>query len=257
MAGWTLITGASSGIGWALAERFAIDGHRLIISGSDSARLDEAAARLHQSYGIEVRALVEDLSVPGAGTRLAAMAAREGLQVDCLVNNAGFGIFGAFPYGDKVAERNMLQVNMIALVELTRAFLEPMQARGLGRILNVASTAAFQPGPYFALYYASKSFVLSFSLALRQELRNSGVTVTVLCPGSTRTGFNLRAGVKDSILLRLTSMEAGPVAAAGYRGLMRDKAKVIPGFGNKISALAAKLLPVSLIAWGLARVQKP
>lgn len=253
---WTLITGGGTGLGLALARRFAEAGEDLILSGRDGEALEAAAESLRRP-GRSVRTFPRDLSFPGAGTALAADVAAAGLEVGCLVNNAGFGIAGPFAEADPEREREMLYVNVLSLLELTRACLPGMQARGRGRILNVASTAAFQPGPWFAAYYASKAFVLSFSEALASEVGSMGVTVTALCPGATRTGFQRRAGIPDSALLRHASMDADRVAACAYRALARGEAVAVPGLANRLAVLAVRLAPRAWVRWCLGRMQMP
>ena len=182
MKKWALITGASQGTGCALARLFAGDGWNVVLVARDAARLGVVAEELRQKSGkaISVMVLPQDLVVPGAGQLIFAAVQREGIVVDVLVNNAGFGFQGAFVEQDWQRELDLVQVNVIALLELTRLFLPGMRERGTGRILNVSSTAAFLPGPYMALYYASKAFVNSFSNALGKELAGSGVTVPTL-----------------------------------------------------------------------------
>ncbi len=256
MQRWTLITGATSGIGLALAEKFAKGGHHLILVGRNSIELEKAAKNLKDGLHIQVKVMIADLAVNGAGTRLAKELESAGLEIECLVNNAGFGLLGPFIKTNPVIEEEMINVNIISLVELTKALLRPMVLRKSGRILNVASMAGFQPGPYMAVYYASKAFVLSFSLALNEENRKSGVTVTVLCPGPTRTNFFGRAGINHSSLLTRISMEASAVAKTGYLATMRGDALAIPGIGNRLVALSVKFLPTSWVVRAVARIQK-
>lgn len=255
--GWTLITGATSGIGLELAERCAARGDKLILTARDASRLEALASRLRADSGAEVKVFPKDLSEARSGAALGAELRSAGLFVACLINNAGFGAAGEFVRMDPSREGEMIQVNMVSLVELTRAALPGMLERRHGRILNVASMAAFQPGPYMAVYYASKAFVLSFSEALGAELRNSGVTVTALCPGPVRTGFQARAGVPDTWQLKYASMDAGVVAAAGFRGMLRGKAVVVPGMGNRLGLLLVRLSPRSLVTRAMAILQGP
>lgn len=167
--------------------------------------------------------------------------------MDVLVNNAGFGTYGAFAETDLGTELEMLQLNIATLTHLTKLFLEKMLAEGNGKILNVASTAAFQPGPLMAVYYASKAYVLSFSEALANELRGTGVSVTALCPGPTRTGFQRRAGMGASRLFDWGVMDAPTVATIGYRGLMRERPLIIPGLKNKLLGFSVRLAPRRLV----------
>jgi hypothetical protein len=197
---------------------------------------------------VPVRALAADLADPAAPARIHAEIAGVGGRVDVLVNNAGFGLRGAFTALDETAQAEMLQVDVVALTLLTRRFLPAMVARRAGGVLNVASTAAFQPGPQMAVYYASKAFVLSLSEALAGELAGTGVTVTALCPGPTATGFASRAGLERSRLFRdLRVMDAATVARAGYRGFRAGRRVVIPGLANRVGAALARLAPRGLV----------
>lgn len=237
-----LITGPSSGIGRELAKLFARDGSSLILVSRNVAELNRLRDELTAAHGVDVRVLAKDLSIPGAAAEVFAEATDDGRTIDVLVNNAGFGFMNRFdhiPAKDQVA---MLEVNVVALTELTSLVLPGMRERKRGWILNVASTASFQPGPNAAAYYASKAYVRSLSEAIAEELRGSGVTVTCLCPGPTVTGFGARSGMGTTPLFRL-AMQAGPVAEAGYRGMRAGRMRVIPGVGNKLLALCSKLFP--------------
>jgi len=239
-----LITGASSGIGLDLARIFAADGHDVILVARSEAKLRELARELESKHGITVHVLPSDLSKADTPQRLFDAVAAKGLAVDILANNAGLGTTGKFLETDFTTELETIQVNVTALTHLTKLFLPPMVQRGQGRILNVASTAAFQPGPLMAVYYATKAYVLSFSEAIAEELGGTGVTVTALCPGPTATGFQKKANMGSLNLLHVmkpvSSME---VAQAGYRGLMRGKRVVIPGVKNKIGVQALRVSP--------------
>jgi len=240
-----LITGASTGIGYELAKLFAADGWHLVLVARNEARLQQVAAELRAAHRIDVKVLAKDLAVPTALAEI--FEALRDTPITALVNNAGFGWQGPFARGEIKVSLDMMRVNMDALVQLTHLFVQPMLARGAGRILNVASTAAFQPGPFTDIYYASKAFVYSFSVALAEELAGTGVTVTTLCPGATRTEFHDRAGMQRS-LRWLPLMEADEVARIGYRGLMRGKRIVIPGTMNRIAAALSKCLPARFTA---------
>jgi short-subunit dehydrogenase len=239
MNDWALITGASSGIGRELARCFAADRYNLALVARDEPRLRELAGALRSAHDIAVEVLSCDLAQPGAATEI--FATFQGKPISILVNNAAFGRYGPFAQSDLRGQTDMMQVNMTALVELTHRFVQPMLSRGRGRILNVASLAAFQPGPTVNIYYASKAFVFSFSYALAAELAGSGVTVTALCPGTTRTDFFARAGMR--IAKGWFTMDARTVAEIGYRGLMRGKRVVIPGFANRLAAAASRRAP--------------
>ncbi len=238
-----LVTGASSGIGLELARLFARDGYRLVLVARGQDALERVAEELRRQHGATVTIVPMDLAVPGAGERLVAEIRRRDCAIDILVNNAGFALYGPFAQTDWNTELQMLRVNIEALTTLTKLLLPEMLVRKRGKILNVASTAAFQPGPLMAVYYATKAYVLSFSEALHEEVRGTGVTVTALCPGMTRSGFQARAGLERSRLLKVGMMEAATVARAGYRGLMRGKPVVIPGLKNKLLTFLVRLTP--------------
>lgn len=238
-----LITGASSGIGRDLAHLFAADGYNLILVARSSERLGRLSAELEGRYRVGAVALPIDLAEPAAPEEIYRLLEEQGMPVDVLVNNAGFGTHGQFARTDAAAQLQMLQVNVVAMTHLTRLFLPEMLRAKRGRILNVASTAAFQAGPFMAVYYASKAYVLSFSEAVAAELEGSGVTVTALCPGPTTTGFQQRAGIENTPLFRANTMSSREVARIGYRGLMRGERIVIPGATNKLLALATRLAP--------------
>lgn len=241
---WVLITGASAGIGHELAKVFAAEKFNLVLVARNEARLKKVAEELRAQHGIETKILVKDLSLPNAPQEV--FDALRDTPISVLVNNAGFGWRGVFAECDLQHQAlEMMHLNMDALVALTRLFAPPMLARKRGRILNVASTAAFQPGPFANIYFATKAFVLSFSTALSEELDGTGVTVTALCPGSTRTEFFERAEMKN-LRPEWHMMDADVVARAGYSGLMRGKRVVIPGFFNKATALLAGVVPTSV-----------
>ena len=239
-----LVTGASSGIGLDLAKRFAAEGFDVALVARSAGRLQEVAAALEREHHIKAHVVTADLAQPQAAQALVATLDARGIEVDVLVNNAGYALYGAFAETDLADELNMIQVNIVALTHLSKLIVRKMVARQQGRILNVASTAAFQPGPLMAVYYATKAYVLSFSEALANELRGSGVTVTALCPGPTKTGFQARAQMEESKLVRGKAiMSADEVARAGFEGLMKGRTVVIPGVGNKMLAQAVRFLP--------------
>ena len=246
-----LITGASGGIGAELARCFARDGYRLILVARGRAALDSLAFELASRHGAEVRVVATDLSEPGAAANVWADAARGGWAVDVLVNNAGIGLYGPLAEQDAEAQTRMLELNVVALTALTRLALPGMLERRWGRILNVASITGYQPGgPLMAAYYASKSFVLSFSRGLAGELGGSGVSVTALCPGAMRTGFDARmetgsgATYRGTLLYRWLSGTTPEAAAqAGYRGLLKQRRAVVPGVLTRLLAWAGELPP--------------
>jgi short-subunit dehydrogenase len=239
-----LVTGASSGIGLDLAKRFAAEGFDVALVARSEDKLKEVAAALEAAHAVTAHVVIADLSLPRAAAVLVAELDRRGIDVDVLVNNAGYALYGAFTETDLDGELAMIQVNIVALTHLTKLLVPNMVARKHGRVLNVASTAAFQPGPLMAVYYATKAYVLSFSEALANELAHTGVTVTALCPGPTKTGFQARAQMEESKLVRGKQiMTSETVARAGYAGLMKGKTVVIPGMGNKVMARAVNFLP--------------
>lgn len=242
-----LITGASSGIGYELAKIFAKEGNNVILVARTQRALERVAGELQQEYSVEARSLPMDLNDPTAPDQIDATLRKESVAVNYLVNNAGFGTRGFFSEADLESQLGMMQVNMSALVHLTRLFLPEMLKRGEGRILNVASTAAFAPGPLMSVYYATKAFVLSFSQALSNELKGSGVTVTALCPGPTKTDFGKRAGTDRTRLFTQQAMNPEPVALAGYRGMMEGKMMVIPGLRNQVLRVASKISPTGMV----------
>jgi short-subunit dehydrogenase len=236
-----LITGASAGIGLELARIFAREGYGLALVARRSEQLSEIAAELKPT---PVQAIAKDLTLAGAAEEVY----REVPKVDVLVNNAGYGVYGPFTTTSLDDELGMLQLNMTVPVVLTKLYLPAMVASRSGRILNVASTAAFQPGPLMALYYATKTFLLSFSEAIANELEGTGVTVTTLCPGPTATEFSARTKLDNSRLFkRMKVMDARTVAEAGYRGLMAGKTVVIPGLLNKLLVQSLRISPRGVV----------
>jgi len=251
-----LITGASSGIGYELALLFAKDGFDCILVARSQGKLDELAARLESEFRVKTLVIPKDLSKSSAVDEVYEEVTAASMPVDVLVNNAGFTVFGLFGETDLQAELEMLQVNVVALTALTKLFLKPMLARRDGRILNLGSTAAFAPGPLMAVYYASKAYVLSFSEALANELQGTGVSVTCLCPGATRTGFQKRGVMEDSRLVQGEIADAASVARAGYEGLMARKTLVIPGFRNKLVPWMIRLSPRAMVPRVARRMQE-
>jgi uncharacterized protein len=242
-----LITGASGGIGYELAKLFARDRHNLVLVARSSDKLAQVAREL-QSHGVTVKTIALDLAQPPAPKFLFDQLQREGIAIDILVNNAGFGAFGAFAQMPEGEILGQIDLNIRALTELTRLFLPPMMQRRRGRIMNVASTAAFQPGPLMAVYYATKAYVLSFSEAIANELRDTGVTVTCFCPGATHTDFAKRAGVENSRLFKTVgAMSAEKVALDGYRAVMEGRGLAISGAHNWLVAQSTRFAPRKLV----------
>ncbi|MBV8878924.1 MAG: SDR family oxidoreductase, partial [Planctomycetaceae bacterium] len=253
-----LITGASGGLGEAFAKILAARTRVLVLAARSGDKLNRLAARLSEAHGIRVEVVPVDLSV-GTGTeQLLDFLKARSLQVDVLINNAGFGVFGPLADADLQEQLAQIQVNVVALTHLTRELLPGMVRRGRGQILNVASTAAFQAGPWMAVYYATKAYVLSFSEALRNELEGTGVTVTCLCPGPTRTGFMARARMGDPAVLAKSPvmMDADEVARRGLEGLRKGRRLVIPGLLNKMLAHATRLGSRGLSARVVRRMMK-
>jgi uncharacterized protein len=244
--GAALITGASSGIGAELARLCAGDGYAVILVARRADRLAELAENLAHEYGVAARVIATDLA--DAAERAALHDQTRADNVEILINNAGFGLRGTFTETDWEAESRLFQVNMIAVAHLTKLFAKDMSRRGSGRILNVGSTAAFVPGPFMAMYYASKAFVVSLSLAIANELQGTGVSVTVLCPGPTRTEFGTAAGIGDSKLFEGPTMTAAAVAREGYAAMMAGKPEVIAGARNRWMILLARLAPRTMLA---------
>ncbi|HEX7349362.1 MAG TPA: SDR family oxidoreductase [Rhodanobacteraceae bacterium] len=253
---WVLVTGASSGIGRELARCFAADGCRLILTARRQPELDALAAELKASSGNDATVILADLAQPDGISALLATLQQKDLSPDVLVNNAGFGARGEFTQLPAERLAAMLAVNVDAVTALAHALLPAMRARRRGGILNVASTAAFQPGPYMAAYYASKAYVLSLSEALFTECRADGVSVTCLCPGATATGFAAQANMESSLLFRLGEANVTAVARAGYAGFRNGRALVIPGWRNKIGVQALRVSPRALIRKVIARLQR-
>jgi len=244
-----LITGASGGIGEELARLFAAHHCDLVLVARGEDKLQSLSGELARTHGIQSRVLAADLADPTAPPRVFEALQQQGVAIDVLVNNAGFGARGAYAEIDYEVEARMIQVNVAALAHLTRLFLPGMLARRNGKILNVASTAAYVPGPFMAVYYASKAFVLSFSEAIAEETQGTGVTVTALVPGPTETNFAAAAGNQDSRLFRTGAvMSAAAVAGVGYDALMAGKRVAIAGASNKLTVFSTRLAPRSMLA---------
>jgi short-subunit dehydrogenase len=242
----TLITGASAGIGAELARVFAANGHRLALVARRADRLATLAGEIAAATGVAPIVIPCDLRQPDAGDRIAAALATEAVEVEYVVNNAGFGLFGNAIELDRAEQLDMIAVNIRALTDLSLRFSESL-IRHRGGILNVSSIAGFLPGPGMAVYYASKAYVLSFSEALRGELGPRGVRVTALCPGPVPSEFQVRAGFEPGFDSAILNVSARGVAKAAYRGLMANKRVVLPGFGIKIIPPLLRLFPRGFI----------
>lgn len=239
-----LITGATSGLGYEFVKLLAKDGYNLVLVARNGKQLEE----IKQSFkNIEVTVIPKDLSVLGSPKEVFEEVEKQGINIDVLVNNAGLGLMGGFAELDIQKQVNMIQLNVSALTELTYYFLQKMKLRNSGKILNVASTAAFQPGPLMAVYYATKAYVLSFSEALVEELNGSSITVTTLCPGPTKTNFGSVANVEGTKMFS-RAMASDLVAKKGYEAMMSGKRVIVTGGLNKAGALGAKFMPRRLAA---------
>ena len=250
-----LITGASAGLGLEFARLFAADSCNLVLVARRGDKLEELAVELRQTHSVQVEVIRSDLTMPDAPREIFDEVASKQRTIDIVVNNAGFGLRGKLAEIDLDRQLDMVRLNVLSLLHLTRLFLPGMLERGSGGILNVASTAAFQPGPNMAVYFASKAFVLSLTDALVEELRGTGVKVTCLAPGPTVTEFARAAEMEDARLFNMGAMSAEAVARIGYRGFLRGKSLVVPGVGNKLLAQGTRFMPrwiVRKIAAGLS-----
>jgi short-subunit dehydrogenase len=250
-----LITGASGGIGYEFAHIFANDGYNLVLIARSQEKLLNLKKELESLADVYI--IVKDLSKPDAAQEVFDEVQGEHLKIDVLVNNAGLGDFGQFAQSDISKISSMIELNIKALTKLTRLFLPDMIERKSGKILNVGSLGSFQPGPLMAVYYASKAYVLSFSEAISRELKGTGVTVTALCPGPTKTNFQEAANLGMSgIFVNLQVAEAKKVAEFGYKKMKKGKVIAVPGFFNKMAVFGVKLLPRKFIRNMVYNIQK-
>jgi len=240
---WALVTGASSGLGADFARALAARGANVALVARREDRLKQLAGELETRHGIRTRVVALDLGAPGAAHELSDRLRADGVAVDLLINNAGFGLYGPFLEIDWARERQMLELDVLALVELTKLFAKEMAARGSGFVLQVSSIGAFQPTPSYATYSAAKSFVLSFGEAIAHELRPRGVRVCTVCPGVTATEFLTVAGQRKTLYQRLSMMQSPAVVRSALRALFRGRTSVVPGLGNKLAAVSMRLLP--------------
>lgn len=253
-----LVTGASAGIGVDLAACFARDGYDLVLTARSEGPLQEVASRLEQAHGVKTHVIAQDLGAIGGGAALVEKVKQRGVEIDALVNNAGYGHAGALTSSDLNTQLGMIDLNVRALVELTYLYWDRMLSNKRGGILNVASTAAFQPGPLMANYYASKAYVLSLSEALWEEARGTGVHVSCLCPGPTVSNFRDRAGTGVTNLAKASKvMESEPVARMGYDGFRRNKRVVVTGARNAFQAGMVKYLPRTTLLRVVRNLQSP
>jgi uncharacterized protein len=256
MSKTALITGASNGIGRELAIRFAQDRHNVVLVARSEGKLNQLADQLRQQYGVTVTVIAKDLAGFHAPKEIYDQLQQAGIHINYLANNAGIGCFGHFVTNDIKQEMQMVDLNVRALTYMSKLFLPDMVKRRQGGILNVASTAAFQPGPLMANYYATKAYVLSLTEALANELKGTGVTISALCPGPTETGFVQEANMEGSKLFESGVMDAKTVAEMGYQGLMAGETVVIPGWKNKLIAMSVRLVPRKWVPGIVRKVQE-
>lgn len=250
-----LITGASDGIGEAMARLMSADHINLVIVARRVGKLQQLKAELEEKDRISVRVIPMDLSDQGSAARLYEQT--QDIHIDYLINNAGFGVFGHFAETDFIKEHHMMMLNMVTFTELAKLYGADMMKRGKGAILNVSSTAAFQPGPYMAVYYATKAYVESLSEALSEEFKGTGVTVTALCPGPTATGFQKAANIENITLLNSPFLpNARKVAVYGYKAMKRSKRVAIYGNLNRFVALAVRITPRPLVTYIVKKIQQ-
>ena len=251
-----LITGASNGIGLELARIHASKGDNLILVARTKDKLDELKSELEKNFKINVYTIKKDLSLKNSTRDVYEEVTNNGMSVDYLINNAGFGDFGLFAECDWDKQEKMINLNITALIHLTWLFLPDMIERGKGKILNVASAAAFQPGPTMSVYFATKAFVLSFSEAVNEEVRGKGITVTALCPGSTDTAFHAVVVDDPGLVSERKMSSAKEVAEYGYRSMMRGKPVAVHGFKNSLMANAVRFFPRDFIVKMVRRIQE-
>lgn len=252
-----LITGASGGIGLELARVHALHGDDLVLAARSEEELNEVKQELEEEHGVSVRLFVIDLTRTGAPEEIFTALKSDGVAVDYLINNAGVGDYGLFHKSSWVAQQTMIELNIQALTRMTHLFAGEMAARGSGRIMNVASTASFQPGPLMSVYYASKHYVLAFSEAIAQELGEFGVTVTALCPGPTESGFQVRAGMEESRLVSTFPLPSSrAVANYGYRAMMKGKRVAVHGLANRMASKLVRFIPRSWATYAVRKIQE-
>jgi short-subunit dehydrogenase len=252
-----LITGASGGLGEEFSRLFAADGYNLVLVARNKERLQSLAVELETKHRITAHVITTDLSQLNAAAMLVEELQKRNIAVDTLVNNAGFGAYGLFHETTYEQEKQLLQVNITTLTDLTKMLLPTMVVNKTGGILNIASTAAFQPGPLMAVYYASKAYVMNLSVALSEELKGTGVTVTCLCPGPTKTGFEKNAHMGSSALFQRKVMDAATVARIGYKALQARRPLIVAGRVNAFGTFMTRFIPRIWAARVARRVQAP
>ena len=252
-----LVTGASAGIGRELAKEFAKADYNLVLVARTKDKLEQLAQEIKENNDVDILILQKDLLAKDSPQEIYDDLKEQGIRIDCLVNNAGFGNYGEFAKADIKKEIASIQLNIVALTELTWLFMQDMLELNQAEILNVASTAAFFSGPYMAVYYATKNYVLAFGEALSEELKGTGITISTLCPGPTYSDFQATANMENSKLVKgKKMMTSAEVAQIGFKGLKAKKAIVVPGLMNKIQVLAPRFLPRRLMKTILANMQK-
>lgn len=251
-----LITGASSGIGLELAKIFAANNCNLVFVARNESAMNELSSELTEKFEIKVKVIAKDLSDKSAPSEIFKELENEKIEIEYLINNAGFGGYGNYHETDWKKENDMIQVNVVALAELSKLFVKQMVKRNSGRILNVASTAAFQPGPLMSVYYATKAFVLSLSEATAYELKDTNVTITCLCPGPTKSNFQKAANITESKLAKGVNATSYEVALCGYKAMMKGKFVAIEGFMNKLLAFAVRFMSRKLVLATVYKIQK-
>lgn len=240
-----IVTGASGGFGLEFAKLLAADGYDLVLIARSAGKLEMIASELRAHHGVSVDIIPMDLSVLDAASRVHEHVP----DCDILINNAGFANNGPFDRLDEAEIRSEIMLDVLTLTELTRKYLPKMRARGSGRVMNIASTAGLLPGPFMSVYYASKAYVVSFTQAIAEELRGSGVTVTLVCPGASATGFGERARMHKSILFNGPLADAKTVTRAAYHAMLKGQEFVIPGLMNKVIAVTPHVTPRRLLLW--------
>lgn len=253
-----LVTGASSGIGYEISRVLASDGHDLVLVARREDNLRQLAHYLEREYKIRAVYIAADLTALDAAQHIYEAVQEQNIPVDILVNNAGIGTWGPFTSSYTDLDEQAIETNILALTQLTKLFSRDMVKRGLGKILNIGSISGYMPGPYMAVYNASKAYVHSFSLALRSELKGSGVSVTLVCPGPTTSEFHQVAGTLDLPLLKqISMMGSAQVARIAVKAMHKRKAVEVPGLLNKLATFLPRLLPSSLVIWVAKQALKP
>lgn len=250
-----LITGATTGIGYEMSKLFAMNGYNLVIIARNQSQLQQLQQQWENEFGVTIHAIEKDLSQPSSVTEIMDYLDKNKIEIDILINNAGFGLYGPFIETSIEQELQMIQVNIVALTHLTKCLVPNMIRKKKGKILNVASIAAFQSGPLMAVYYATKAYVLSFSEALTNELADHGILVSVLCPGPTNTEFEKRANLKQSKLSRRNLMYPEEVAKIAFRQFMKGKTFIVPGATNWILVRSSRLLPRKMVTGIVRKIQ--